>query len=110
MLLYFPLNSFLPKNLIGLYLGLLSSNQLQGASLEIKQHCRRHKAKIKINQTAPLTATSSARTGQETAGHLGEMSPYMNVTGICTSTPVPYPGCVSLGHNHQAEVMIPEKI
>lgn len=64
-----------------------------GASLEVSNITEDIKAKIKIYQTAPLTATSSARTGKGAAGHLGEMSPYMNVTGIYTSTPVPYPGC-----------------
>lgn len=65
MLLYFPLNSFLPKNLIGLYWGLLSSNQLQGAFLEVKQHCRRHQGQ---NQDLPDCPSDSHFLSQNWTG------------------------------------------
>lgn len=104
----FPLIvSFLKISLV-VFEGHIELQPALGASLQVRNIAEDIKAKIKIYQPAPLTATSSDRTGQGAPGHLGEMSPYMKVTGVCTSTPVPCPG--RQPRHNQAEVMIPEKI
>lgn len=80
-----------------------------GASLQVSNIAEDIKAKIKIYQPALWQSLPQPELERELLATWGDTSPYMKVTGECTSTPSHILG-VSLGHNHQAEVMIPEKI
>lgn len=67
----FPLIvSFLKISLV-FFEGHIELQPALGASLQVSNIAEDIKAKIKIYQPAPLTVTSSARTGKGAAGHLG---------------------------------------